>query len=350
MSHEPSRIDIRGKDGRLVGRRYENDPIQGICDTLRETLPADLIPDLPDTRPAPEEPRKVSAALLATIAGALVLAASGVFFVAAWLLRDDSPRPSAAKKEVPKIKLAIPDDSPIVTFSIDTEPTGAHVSFVPLGMDGEPVFSEARKLGTAPIKAEIEAAHYLVVAQFPDGRFNEVYRTVPVDMNEARHRGLGRHVFWSVENDVAKLPPVEIEHFRATGFTRNGNVWIADRLVTLDAFVHGKRLVRNRIASRDGSKTKVNFESALAFAERHGARIGTASELASVRGDVAEWTATWDQGKLRPNNTGWFHMLTGPIPRQLKASVADKSTLPRHAENVSLGFRLVRSVKPRLTP
>ena len=70
-------------------------------------------------------------------------------------------------------------DTPIVT--LNTEPEGASVAFIPLSKkNGEPVPEQIiHAAGTSPVTLPLEPGDYLVVAYFDDERFHEVYRHVP---------------------------------------------------------------------------------------------------------------------------------------------------------------------------
>lgn len=109
------------------------------------------------------------------------------------------------------------------TVMITTEPEGANVVFVPLGVStGEPHPDSAVKCGKSPVTAKLVPGDYLVIAYFDDmKRFHEVYRRVPADPREIP--AVFHHQFWqNPEPGVITLRPVTIppEKSVTSGMTR----------------------------------------------------------------------------------------------------------------------------------
>ncbi|MBI1313712.1 protein kinase [bacterium] len=109
-----------------------------------------------------------------------------------------------------------------LTVELETEPPGAQVWFYPISeLTGEPdlqasVASEAR----TPLKQRLQSGYYLVVAVLDDGRFHEVYRTVPRNASDTFY--YLRHKRWlKTGADSVELPTITIpDHNVVNGMIR----------------------------------------------------------------------------------------------------------------------------------
>ncbi|MDC0935798.1 bifunctional serine/threonine-protein kinase/formylglycine-generating enzyme family protein [Pirellulales bacterium] len=86
------------------------------------------------------------------------------------------------------------------TIRITSDPPGAKLAFVPLDKrTGQPQRDLVHfASGTAPIRERLKPGDYLVIAVYQDGRFHEVYRRVPQQLDEP---GSHNHQFF--ERDAA---------------------------------------------------------------------------------------------------------------------------------------------------
>jgi formylglycine-generating enzyme required for sulfatase activity len=101
------------------------------------------------------------------------------------------------------------------TVTIETEPRGARVAFVPLDKsNGEPDVKHAVRAGDDDtIVTELKPGDYFVVAALPDGRFHEVYRHVPEPL-EMVPAAL-RHRRWAKQADGSiRLPEITISPWK----------------------------------------------------------------------------------------------------------------------------------------
>ncbi len=134
------------------------------------------------------------------------LIAAGVMAAAlvGWLMR-----PQKRPAEEP-----VPHTAPLSQFSVlvNTVPAGARIVVYPLedrfGLpDG---FRRVEAATRSPSQLSLSPGFYLVVASLGDGRFHEVFRTVPEDPNRTpkgyRHRGY-KTVGDSIEWPAIEIPP-----------------------------------------------------------------------------------------------------------------------------------------------
>lgn len=98
--------------------------------------------------------------------------------------------------------------------SINTQPEGAKVIFVPLDpRTGDPRPENKVATGPSPIKQMLLPGDYLVVAYMDDEFFHEVYRHVPDEEESKTLPKVQRHLNWFVTPDgPIKLPTVTLFH------------------------------------------------------------------------------------------------------------------------------------------
>ncbi|WP_339733356.1 bifunctional serine/threonine-protein kinase/formylglycine-generating enzyme family protein [uncultured Gimesia sp.] len=106
-----------------------------------------------------------------------------------------------------------PSDVPIVT--LNTEPEGASVAFIPLSKkNGEPLPEQIIHAKTkSPVTLPLEPGDYLVVAYFDNERFHEVYRHVP-DKHEGIPEVFSHRVFRRDKNhhNHIRLTSIKIQN------------------------------------------------------------------------------------------------------------------------------------------
>jgi eukaryotic-like serine/threonine-protein kinase len=142
---------------------------------------------------------------LAVLAGALALTLADRRAAAL-------PDPGGARRtpdaRAARTTTVIPDRSRAVR--VETDPPGARFVLVLLGEgDGEP--DSRRRIdppagARTPARVAAPPGDYLVVVEWPDGRFHEVYRHVPAPGESA---GVYRHLRWQEHSGVIELPPIE---------------------------------------------------------------------------------------------------------------------------------------------
>ena len=293
------------------------------------------------------------------------------------------------------------------SVTLATEPAGARVAFAPLdAMTGEPITEKVvRPAGRSPLTTELAPGDYLVVAELSDGRFHEVYRHVPGGNELPLLRG-GHNDWETLANGRVKLPKINIPPTtvimgmaRVTSLLRPSN----SRDDEITAFYmdcseftagdHGHawgelppHYVDMPPVGTDQA-IYLDYDSAVETAEKVGKRIPSeaefeiairhcrkiASEIGSDRTDtvppvlgllsgVGEWTTT-PETHFSTMTKRYLseNMTSGQIVRA--ASPSDLNNLPaktptcrdprlrsvvrRDSIKPGLGFRCVRSVKPR---
>src|SRR5262249_15822892 len=105
-----------------------------------------------------------------------------------------------------------------VAVTIDTEPPGAAIAYIPLdGKTGEPLPEQGTN-GQAGVPVDLVPGHYLVVAVLEGegggGRFHAVFRRVPGDGDAMR--GLYRHQSWKPLDNVIHLERIPIPNADVT--------------------------------------------------------------------------------------------------------------------------------------
>jgi predicted Ser/Thr protein kinase len=140
--------------------------------------------------------------------GSAFLAAVAILVAAGWWLRtpngDTPSSPPASSQTVSRSVL------------IETDEPGARLAIVPLDEYGqpEPQGSIRPEAGT-PLTVDLRPGVYLVVAALSDGRFHEVYRTVPEPGQ--KQGGIAPHVFWDeLDGGKVRLPLITIPANHAT--------------------------------------------------------------------------------------------------------------------------------------
>lgn len=137
-----------------------------------------------------------------TLRRSLIAAGLMVAVVVGWLMR-----PQKRQAEEP-----VPQTAPLGQFSVlvNTVPAGARIVVYPLeDRFGLPDGSRRVEAATrSPSQLSLSPGFYLVVASLEDGRFHEVFRTVPEDPNRTpkgyRHRG------YKTVGDSIEWPEIEI--------------------------------------------------------------------------------------------------------------------------------------------
>ena len=131
----------------------------------------------------------------------------------------------------------------IHTVKIATEPAGANVVFIPLhSSSGEPQPELGVKMSSESI--ELSPGIYLVVAYTDQNHFHEVYRRVPVDLDDLPH-ALPQGFWKKLEPGVMELRPVAVvDQSTSPGMSRfEGNDdFVAGSAKLLDAPQHHRRV------------------------------------------------------------------------------------------------------------
>lgn len=287
--------------------------------------------------------------------------------------------------------------------TLESEPNGATVAFIPLNMTtNEPIPEQAvvaQEL--TPVTLELMPGDYLVIATHGD-RFHEVFRHVPESIHTVPAGYTSRR--WKVdERRLIVLPKIKIP----TNDSFNDMVKIAvpshgnvhEFLVDADEFPvgHLRRINRgyplsNRLYSKraDHDALTVPFDQAVSIAERVGKRLPTDSEydclfdflsrrggmkdgldssveslqILNLAGGVAEWTQSSVAVTLHEKAPVPFEgqadkriIRGGTYDTILKGSVSASTTsedirhvrvaLHPNSYGPGLGFRCVRSLRPR---
>jgi serine/threonine-protein kinase len=192
------------------------------------------------------------------------------------------------------------------TVELNTQPPGATVVFVPLDEYGSPRPEHKIKARqrTPLIQADVHVGEYLVIAKTDDGRFHEVYRTVPY-IGQAKI-GLGAPRRWEEkEGGNVELPPIEIptlEAHRGMAKFVGGSFTMGSKTLkiapehtrTVDAFyldchettIGEFRAVLKGLPQQLNSEPKpdnfpvtfVSYNGALAYAEALGKRLPDEAE------------------------------------------------------------------------
>jgi formylglycine-generating enzyme required for sulfatase activity len=243
---------------------------------------------------------------------------------------------------------------PTRAVRITTEPPGARVALVPIDdepydyTDGEPLPSLAIRASserTTPLTfSSVPPGTYLVVAELPDHRFHEVYRTVPArGANPAGsfpHQTSSETEDGTVDLPLIRIPedrpdaPVEsgMYRFKEGTFTMGAEtprpvmqiappherMMPAYYLETLEVTVGQYRAVMKHLPGQYGpfktptpdnhAVSYVSYDEALAYAEAVGKRLPTESEFefaATLKG-----TQQFPWGNDASRITGWA---VGPV-------------------------------------
>jgi len=97
------------------------------------------------------------------------------------------------------------------TVVLQTDPPGAQVVFVPISESTGQLRPQEKiqARGRSPVREELKPGEYLVVAALDDGRFHEVYRTIPKASTQVPETF--SHRFWKLDSDGSVvLPEVSI--------------------------------------------------------------------------------------------------------------------------------------------
>ena len=161
-----------------------------------------------------------------TVSASLAVAAVAVVF-SAWVVFGDgrqdpppAPTPVASASESPnavvpesvRLYAAVPDENSDDPAMDDPIRVPATVWFIPINENtGSPLPEEIIECeGKTPVTVDLMPGDYLVVAELDDGRFHEVYRRVPRNIS-ATPRAFN-HQFWKLTDvaGVIELPQVVI--------------------------------------------------------------------------------------------------------------------------------------------
>jgi serine/threonine protein kinase len=185
------------------------------------------------------------------------------------------------------------------TVTLATNPPGAEVVFVPVNdSTGEPDSSHAIRAGRSPVRVDLPAGLYRVVAVLRDEalprrqwRFHEVWRTVPAKANAAR--ASYNHAFWEdKQSGEISLPAVTIPY---ENITRNmvlirpeksapndldAGFYMDPAEFTQEACrrVFGRSGSSSAISHAEGSAQHANFDQAVMLMELVGERLPTLAE------------------------------------------------------------------------
>ncbi|WP_428308160.1 protein kinase domain-containing protein [Lacipirellula sp.] len=183
------------------------------------------------------------------------------------------------------------------TVTITTDPPGAEINFVPLNDGtGEPEPLRIVWAGRSPIRQDLPAGHYLVIAVYGNDstpleqrRFHEVQRTVPTDVNAIRTPY--NHCYWEVLGpEEVELPSIKIPELDATqdmGLISSGAAGPAFYIDTseFDRQEYSARIYDGQITASMAKHPKpadapihANFDQAMMLLELAGKRLPTADE------------------------------------------------------------------------
>ena len=218
--------------------------------------------------------------------------------------------------------------APTMSVSLATEPAGAMIVFYPLdGISGDPIISQAiRPSERSPVKVDLIPGDYLVVAALPDGRFHEVYRHVPRNVDVPRR--FYPHSLWTVTSEKSislysvTIPQVLDEpdmtlfgngrYRQQNDLAKSVHPFLLDSLeVTFGEFLptFNNKLppsLRGKdelLVSLDLPITGLLFDEAMTHAEFQGKRLPTATEyeFAATNG----WTTLFPWGDNEPPSEAW---------------------------------------------
>jgi formylglycine-generating enzyme required for sulfatase activity len=309
------RDDVPAELDRICLKCLEKDPAD------RYPTAADLAHDLRRClKPPHARPYWALAVVAGVLLGSLLLR---------WLLPGPAP---ASVQALPGVgpPPAEPDRKPL-KVQINTNPDGAQVVVYPLDTEYRtPVFAKRQVLeGVTPLTATLDRGDYLVVAWLEDGRFHEVYRRVPRNVNDLPlqwpHKSwmnfpaqarVGAQIQWPVVNipglGVAEgmaqfsgnprfrvgiedddLVPAHLRHLPA--------YYLDPREITIDefktvnagAFPPGPGVSMNRTKPGDYAVTGVWFDEAVAWAEKAGKRLPTEFEYEYAATSGGTTTFPW---------------------------------------------------------
>lgn len=242
---------------------------------------------------------------------------------ASLVLSSNSRQPAAISSPV------VPAAVQPINVTLNTEPEGATVVFYPIdAATGEPILAKAvRPSEKSPVTVSLLPGDFLVVAALADGRFHEVYRSVPREVDDMEQR-FYFHSMWKVTSQNAiSLFPVEIPRLQddsnmslladkqagdENSKTRTINPFLLDqREVTIGEFTskYNNRLPPSlngrseHLSSLDLPISGLFFDEALAYAELSGKRLPTAMEyeFAATNG----WTTLFPWGDTEPPSEAW---------------------------------------------
>jgi serine/threonine-protein kinase len=262
-------------------------------------------------------------------------------------------------RESPKVEFPGPPPPELRRVSITTDPPGADIAFIPLNPeDGEPDLTRAvtPPFGTkTPVQLDVQPGQYLVEAMTADGRFHQVFRTVP-----KVGQGIPRFVAWSelpdgtvqlrsitlpstgVATGMARFPeraeflmgsptiyttPVHARIVRAF-YLDPTEVTIADYRRSAPRNVPQQPEGR----SEDSPLTNVTFEAAVDFAEWAGKRLMTELEFEFAATNFGTTKYPWgddpsplqEEWKVGPVRTAAHDVLkTDPPVHNLYSNAAE---------------------------
>ncbi len=293
---------------------------------------------------------------------------------------------------------------------LDTQPSGANVVLFPLEKrTGEPLVEQKIDAGRSPVSRLLLPGNYLVVAYFDENAFHEVLRHVPSPERTGDTPEAQNHRHWTLDNGLIRLPSVHIPSglpplsemavIPATEFTM-GSTEVSSVLAPHRRYVPEFSIDQREVTYRDfveinnrewpydcglpcepeDSLRCVDWHRAVAFAESAGKRLPSEAEFERVASlahqvdehgndsvtienqvvngltsSVFEWTATWSQtypGAQVSGANASARIVRGGYGATGDKSITDKSRsrvgLPVTTWEENLGFRCVRSRKPRL--
>ena len=222
------------------------------------------------------------------------------------------------------------------TVTIDTDPPGARVAFVPLNREtGEPNMD--RKVlapGFSPVEVDLLPGDYFVVAVMLDGRFHEVYRHVPAKTDSllVNHNHSGSE---TLSDGRIRLPNIVLPDDDVTGgmtlvtgnkyfpFGFSGakklpaytvdvtSFWIDNQEFTFGDY---KRLIKEQVNAEVMKSTLANdiaysatFDIAVGIAENLGKRLATEVEyeyIATNQGTTKyPWGNDWPNVELQESTS-----------------------------------------------
>jgi hypothetical protein len=286
------------------------------------------------------------------------------------------------------------------SVALSTSPSGARVVFAPLDKaTGEPLADEViRVKHRSPISCELAPGDYLVVVALADGRFHEVYREVPRLTDEMIVNGERRKIRTQANGVVnlgeIKIPPADpwegmalIDAYETKGRPTTPAFYMDVAECTMGSYERTMgslpRDKRWKPVPAD-SPACVDFQQAMAVAERQGKRLPTEREFeAAVRycgavqgppgsdttltdppirqllSGVAEWTITPASEFDLVGGSGAFRLRSqvvraasldvleaGPKGDDLPRDPKLRAEVQRYSYKPGLGFRCVRSAKP----
>ena len=269
------------------------------------------------------------------------------------------------------------------SVSITTDPPNARLKIISIDpVTGRPnPTSITQPNGTSPLSVDLAPGYYLIIASLEDGRFHEVFRTVPSDTQSTPLAY--NHLFWSmVDKDSIRVPTIDIplrpQLDRMVKLKLNNGTLL---YVNGSEFTHRDYLPLNKgvlpsfMANKPlDSPEEVHYEEAVSQAEASGKRLPTFDEylaiaksleshpqsqqglqVSGIFSGLAEWTSTtaseraedWQSDSLRNIvGTEGFRIACGSATADRVTTDAYPWTLELRNRSNGIGFRCVRSVRP----